>query len=140
MTEQNNNLLYSYEENEWVTAELDKIFSESISDFQRMKKLKLIKSQVSNVISQKHIEYYIKKINAAKRRRILNFLSMAVVTAYLIFTLFRVYWYFNPEYNPLAPSSVTITDLIVFLYVIPIVLIVITIIRKLFGLIRNRKK
>ena len=140
MTEQNNNLLYSYEENEWVTAELDKIFSESISDFQRMKKLKLIKSQVSNVISQKHIEYYIKKINAAKRRRILNFLSMAVVTAYLIFTLFRVYWYFNPEHNPLAPSSVTITDLIVFLYVIPIVLIVITIIRKLFGLIKNRKK
>lgn len=140
MTEQNNNLLYSYEENEWVTAELDKIFSESISDFQRMKKLKLIKSQVSNVISQKHIEYYIKKINAAKYRRVLNFLSMAVVTAYLIFTLFRVYWYFNPEYNPLAPSSVTITDLIVFLYVIPIVLIVITIIRKLFGLIKNRKK
>ena len=140
MTEQNNNRLYSYEENELVTAELAKIFSENISDFQKIKKLKALKYTVSNVISRKHIEYYIKKINAAKYRRVLNFLSMAVVTAYLIFTLFRVYWYFNPEYNPLAPSSVTITDLIVFLYVIPIVLNVITIIRKLFGLIRNRKK
>ena len=130
MTEQNNNRLYSYEENELVTAELAKIFSENISDFQKIKKLKALKYTVSNVISRKHIEYYIKKINAAKYRRVLN----------LIFTLFRVYWYFNPEYNPLAPSSVTITDLIVFLYVIPIVLIVITIIRKLFGLIRNRKK
>ena len=140
MTKQNNNRLYSYEENEWVTAELAKIFSENISDFQKIRKLKVLKSEVSSVISRKHIEYYIKKINAAKHRRILNFLSMAVVTAYLIFTLFRVYWYFNPEYNPLAPSSVTITDLIVFLYVIPLVLVIRFIMRRLLEFIGKRKK
>ena len=66
MTEKNNNRLYSYEENEWVTAELDKIFSENISDFKKIKKLKVLKSEMSSVISRKHIEYYIKKINYPK--------------------------------------------------------------------------
>ena len=125
MTEQTNNRLRSYEENEWVTAEIEKILSEKISDFKKIKKLKSLKSTVSTQISQQHIEYFLKKINAAKHRRILKFISTAVVTAYLTFTLFRVYWYFKPEQNPFGSSSgITVTDLIAASYLIPVILIV----------------
>ena len=132
MNEQTNNRLNSYEENEWVSGEIAKIFSENVSDLKRIKKLKSLKTEVSTQIARQHIEYFIKKINAVKYRRILKFFSTAAVTAYLIFTLFRVYWYYNPERNPFNLSTgLTLTDLIVFLYLVPIVLIIVHLIRKL---------
>lgn len=132
MNEQTENRLYAYEENERVTAEIEKIFSENVSNLKKMKKLKALRNEVSAPISRQHIEYFIKKINAAKRRIILKFISTAVVTAYLIFTLFRIYWYYKPEYNPFHSSTnITIIDLIVYSYFIPIILIVVYAIKSL---------
>lgn len=132
MTEKQSSILYSYEENEWVTAELEKILTENISGFKKIKRMRELKSKLSTPISRQHTEYYLKKDRADIRRRIEKFICVLMVTAYLIFTLFRVYWYYNPELNPLDSSkSLNLTDLIVLLYLVPVVFVVRFILKRL---------
>ena len=143
MTEIQNDSLFSYEEDERLTVSIEEIMAEKTSDLKKLKRLKSLENTVYSQISRCHIEYYLKKLREAERRRIQGFICMVIVAAYFVFMLCRVFWYFNPGYNPFSSSkSITTTDLIVFIYLIPIAIIVYRLINRFLyqSLLKNAKR
>lgn len=131
MTELQDRTLISYEENERLTEQIEEIMAEKIFDRAKRKRLKNLNPTVYAPISKQHISYYINKLNETRRNFILRFIAYSVVAVYLLFTLCRIFWYFNPECNPFSSwDSITISDMIVFLYLIPVVIIVYYILKR----------
>ncbi len=127
-----NNILFSYEENERLSAEIEKVMKEDISDFQKIKKLRVIGSSARAPISKSHVDYCLKKLTDSRRNRIKGIISLAVSFAYFIFILFRIYWYFNPDKNPFSSAAkISINDLVVFMYLIPVLIIGILIVKRI---------
>lgn len=122
---------YSYEENEKVTVEIEKILADNTSELTKIKKLRNLKERVSAPISKHHIDYYLNKLIASIRNCLCRFICNVVVMAYLVFTVCRVFWFYYPSYNPFTSSlGITIIDLIVYLYVIPVIMIIYYLIRR----------
>lgn len=126
----NNNCLYAFEENEKLSAEIRKIISENDSDNIKIHKLKSLKADINTPLAQSHIDYYIKKLYKTMRDRFSCLMCAVVAMSYLLFTLCRVFWYYHPEENPLPETNNTISDLIVILYLMPVIIIAIFIIKK----------
>lgn len=125
----NNNRLYSFEENEKLYAEIEKILSEGNSTT-KLRRLKSLKMYVNTPLAQSHIDYYIKKLRKTMRDRFARLVCTVISTLYLLFTLYRVYLYYHPEKNPFPETNNTVSDVIMMFYLLPVFFIAYFIIKK----------
>lgn len=138
MSEEKKNYLFSYEENERLNGEIEAILAENISLSAKKLRLKALRKTVREPISKSHVEYYLNKLSQKRHSMVQHFIGAVVTAVYFLFTLMRIFWYYNPGENPFPETNYTISDFIVFLYIIPIIIIIRYIVKRFLYLFKKR--
>lgn len=110
------NYLLAYEEDKQLTEKINVILSEKTNTVSKIKKLRRLRLAVSSSLCLSHINYYLNQLQSDILSCVGHVISFLIVVLYLIFTLFRVYWLYYPEENPLPSIGITITDLMIDFY------------------------
>lgn len=80
--------LYSYEENEQLSARIQEIMTEKTSSLIKIKKLKVAHDAVSCPICKSHVEYFLNQLKSKIRTIICRSIC------WVIFAVFTLFWLF----------------------------------------------
>lgn len=114
------NDLIAYEEEKQLTEKINAIIEQKDFALNKIKKLESLRETVTSPLTQSHIDYYSQLLRSDMRMRVARVIGFIIVAVCLIFILFRVYWFYNPENNPFhsGGNSLTVTDMITWVYYI----------------------
>ena len=118
-------LLQTVAEHERLSEQIEIILSKKANTKGKMKNLRELSNSCVSLSSKAHADYYINQLQKARAEKVKRAMLWIYFFSYLTFTLLRIWWYYNPEDNPLPETNNTISDLIVFLFIITIVVVII---------------
>lgn len=87
MSESGKEYLYSYEENERLSAAIQEIMGEKTSDIIKIKKLRIAQSTVSSQICKSHVQYYLNQLESKKRTLICHSICRVILVLFTLFML-----------------------------------------------------
>jgi len=121
-----------------LSAKITEIISCSDSINIKCKRLKQLSRNGRSPLANAKAEYYIKVLRRQQCEILQRIVLGSFATAYFIFNLLRIWWYYYPEKNSLPETHFELIDLIKYIYLLPIIAAIDYGIKKL--LIREIKK
>ena len=94
------NDLIAYEEEKQLAKKINAIIFQKDFAINKMKKLESLRGTVISPLSQSQIDYYIHRLKSEALLRVGRIISFVVVMMFLIFILFRVYWFYHLDSFP----------------------------------------
>ena len=128
-------------ENKHIENEISEVMSCSQGNVTKIRKLKALSNKCESELAHARTEYYVKTL----RKKVTNTIKKTVIVlfslSYLIFTLFRISWYYHPENNPLPPNTkYDVVFLIKATYYLVIIAAVFWGLKKAVNIIKNKSK
>ena len=135
------NDLIAYEEEKQLAEKINAIIVDKDFTLNKMKKLQSLRLTVTSPLAQSHIDYYIQRLRSDMLTRVARMIGFIIVTVYLVFMLFRVYWFYYPDKNPFHSDgkSLTVIDLITGFYYVACAALVIYVIYRIMRHFLSRK-
>lgn len=111
-------VLQTVNEHERLSEQISIILLKKANSKAKIKELRELSDSCVSLSAKAHANYYIKQLQKARIGKVKKSMLWIYFLSYLTFTLFRIWWYYNPGNNPLPATDNSISDLIVLIYII----------------------